>query len=137
MNTPFQWYVSPILFWPISRSSINSFNQIIIASFLTINFFTIFLLASSPFVSSPILTLMGILSTCPLVNAFMVVCFSMVPSQQYPPNSIRHQVSCWLLTLLNALVDDSLHKNVYIFLFNGIISEHCNSMCLHSLLFLI
>jgi hypothetical protein len=67
----------------------------------------------------------------------MVVCFSMVPSHQSPPNSIRHQVSCWLLTLLSALVDDSLHKNVYLFMFNGIILEHCTSICFPSLFFLI
>jgi hypothetical protein len=74
----------------MSRSSINSSHQIVIASFLAINFFTISLL-----VSSTTLTLMGVPSTtCPLVDAFMVVCFSVVPSHQYPPNSIKHQVSC-------------------------------------------
>ncbi len=123
--------MSPRFFWSMNRSSINSSYQIVIASFLAIIFFTISLLASSLVVSSMILTLMGIPSTtCPLVDAFMVVCFSMVPSHQYPPNSIRHQVSCSLLILLNALVDDSLHKDLYIFLFNGIILEHCNSICL-------
>jgi hypothetical protein len=79
----------------MNRSSINSSSQIVIASYLAIIFFTIFLLVSSLLVISTFLTLMGIPSTtCPLVDAFMVVCFSMVPSRQYPPNSIRHQVSC-------------------------------------------
>jgi hypothetical protein len=79
----------------MNRSSINSSYQIVIASFLAITFFTISLLASSLAVSSMILTLMGIPSTtCPLVDAFMVIWFSMVPSHQYPPNSIKHQVSC-------------------------------------------
>jgi hypothetical protein len=76
-------------------SSIDSSYQIVITNFLAINFLTISLLASSLVVSSMILTLMGIPSTtCLLVDAFMVVCFSMVPSHQYPPNSIKHQVSC-------------------------------------------
>jgi len=125
-------------FWSMNRSSINSSSQIVIAIYLAIIFFTIFLLVSSLLVISTILTLMGIPSTtCPLVDAFMVVCFSMVPSHQYPPNLVRHQVSCWLLTLLSALVDDSLHKKIYLFMFNGIILEHCTSICFPSLFFLI
>jgi hypothetical protein len=58
----------------MNRSSITSSSQIVIASYLAIIFFTISLLASSLLVISTILTLMGIPSTtCPLVDAFMVV----------------------------------------------------------------